>query len=1156
MSSRLNLFQSNRLENLFELMQALFAVPLSDPFASEKIIVSSKGMERWLRFQLAERVGICSGVDFALPAGFIWRLLQDAMPGLPAESPYSSGPLAWRLFGLLPQSQAREASPIVAAYLAEGDERRRMALAGKLADVFDQYLVFRSDWIAAWEEGRLLGNLGPDEAWQAKLWCEVRDSIRAGQYGATSPHRAEMFVQLFTQWAEHQPQRLPERLTVFGISSMPPAYIDVLGVLAEHIDVNLFLLNPCMAEWGAIVSPKALAFHALRSKQEARAQEKMYLDVGHPLLASMGKAGRDFFRAITERFPWSVGGDGPLFSDPCANLADANLLRQIQSDILHLYERGHDSRFRIANDDQSLTFHRCHSAMREVEVLHDRLCAMLARDKTLLASEIAVLLPDLGPYAPLIEAVFGGAAAAGAPVLPYNIADLSTAQECPAIDVYLQLFNLPDSRCTADEIFGLIETPQVARRFGIAAEDLATLQHWIDAAAIRWGLNAAHRAEFAELLGGEAGLAALGEANTWQAGLDSLLLGAALPQKLAGDTVPLWHGIAPWDQLEGSQVALLAKLKTLIDSLSAWRERLKAAQTLADWAVLAQQLLEEFLNFDPEVEAERLLVLSIRESLAAMATQGELAEFGAPVERKVVLDDLRHRFDTSSRGSGFMSRGITFCTMVPMRGLPFRVIAVLGLNETDFPRNPPTLGFDLIAQNPQLGDRSRRLDDRFLFLEIILAARDALYLSWVGRGVTDNETYPPSVLVSDLIDCVRQGFGLVDDDDGSALLANLINEYPLQVFSPKGFEANTPSQSYNPLWADAANRVLGVTVNDDEQFTATEAIAPEAAALELQPVPSVLSLDDLASAVMKPAHYYLRMRAELVLDEADGALAEDEPFDLRDFADRAVRDAALQYGSAAQDLLLAQGKAPLGTPGQLLVGEQIAAALQLKDVLPIYCGDAALPVFSGYLELSRSELAESDLSETLHGETASIQITLADLYPNGQHIVRSTIYPRDAIRYWIRHLALCCCAGQTGVQFAHTRVLSPDQVLYFPPLATDVARAQLIEYVRFYRAHWRSPQPFFTKSALMWGDDEVSSWEAVEKVWYGSFKKAGECEDPSIQLLWPNDALAVDSPQRAIFAAWAECLLHPLHQNMTTRSLGRDLALYQAQIQLMQECTE
>ncbi|WP_273432705.1 exodeoxyribonuclease V subunit gamma [Chitinibacter tainanensis] len=1126
MTARLNLFQSNRLENLFELMLALIEVPLTDPLANEKIIVSSKGMERWLRFALARRTGICAGVDFALPAGFVWQLLQQALPGLPKNSPYGSAALAWRLFEILPRSAARAQSPIVAAYLQEGDERRRMALAGKLADVFDQYLVFRRDWIAEWEAGRLVGNLGPDEAWQAALWREAHQAIQQGTLaqaglGAPVPHRAEMFVQLFARWAHEAPQHLPERLTVFGLASMPPAYIDVLGALAEHIDVNLFLLNPCREDWGAIVSPQAQA-----RQQLARPQESLYLDVGHPLLASMGKAGRDFYRAVTEAFPWTMGGDGPLFLDPAADLASPSLLQQLQSDILNLRQRGDApgavSRYVVPAQDRSLSFHSCHSPMREVEVMHDQICHWLAADPTLLAADIAVLLPDLGPYAPLIEAVFGGAAAACAPALPFNIADLTTAQECPAIAVFLQLFNLPASRCTADEVFGLLENPQLAARFGISADELATLQHWISSAGIRWGLDAAHRAE---VLAAAPGLAELGAANTWQAGLDSLILGAALPQAQAGEALPLWQGLAPWDDLEGSQVVLLAKLQAVISALASWRQRLQPARTLAEWSTEALQLLEAFFLFDPHQDAERLLLQAIRSTLAALAEEAALAELNTSVSRLVVLDWLTHRFDTSSRGSGFVSRGVTFCTMVPMRGLPFRRIAVLGLNESDFPRNPPQAGFDLIAQNPRLGDRSRRLDDRYLFLEILLAARDGLYLSWVGRGVRDNEAYPPSVLVADVLDVVRQGFAASSDDDGSTLLAQIYTEYPLQVFSPQSFQPDTPVQSFNPLWGDAARRLLQ---GPSELATGTgdAAVAPVlAGADEIPPLPT-LTLGLLAECLSKPATFFLRYRAQLNLDEAAGALPEDEPFDLRDFADRLVRERTLQYGPAAAELLAAQGQVPLGTPGRLLLAREIEAADALRQALPSYRGEADEQVLSEWLALSHA------------GQSYPLAVTLDRLYPAGQLIERSKVFPREVLRFWLRHLAYCALGGT-----APTRVLAPEEVWCFAPLSAVAALSELNTVLAFVLAHWQRPQAWFSKTALQWQTAEPEQrWDVLSKSWYDSFDKLGEYADPAIQLLWPEDPLAEESPWRDEFADWSERLLAPLFAHLSRSSLRADLA--------------
>ncbi|WP_288841520.1 exodeoxyribonuclease V subunit gamma [uncultured Deefgea sp.] len=1162
MSSRLHIYQSNRLENLFELLQALYGVALSDPFASEKIIVSSKGMERWLRFKLADRVGICAGIDFQLPASFVWSLLKDALPHLQADSPYSSSPLAWRLFGVLPTSGARAASPIVAAYLDEGDARRQMALAGKLADVFDQYLVFRSHWIAAWEAGQLVG-LGPDEAWQATLWREVKASIDA-DFGAM-PHRADMFVQLFNAWQNEGPSRLPERITVFGVAGMPPAYIDVLGALAEHIDVNLFLLNPCREEWGAIVSAQVIA-----RRQLERDQEDLYLDIGHPLLASMGKAGRDFYRAVTEAFPWSGGGEQWLFYDPLEHIATPSLLQTLQSDVLNLFNRDTHNAQVVAKNDRSLTFHNAHSAMREVEILHDEIAAMLVNDDSLLASEIAVLLPDMGPYAPLIEAVFGGAKASGAPNIPFNIADLTTQQECPAVDVLMQLLQLPESRCKADEMYGLLETPQVAARFDISSDQLLTIRHWIAAVGIRWGLDAAHRAEF--------DLFDMGAANTWQLGLDRLLLGLTLPNALAGDAVPLWGeasfaeglsgeglsewtALAPWDDLEGSQASLLAKLTRFVAAIAQWRSALAAPRTLLEWRDSILLLLEAFIVFDEHDEAELKLADAIRSTLADLAQESQLAGLTEAVPREVVADWLQHRFENSSRGSGFMSRGVTFCTMVPMRGLPFRVVAVLGLNENDFPRNPPTAGFDLIAQHPRLGDRSRRLDDRYLFLDLILAAREKLYLSWVGRSLKDDAHFPPSVLVSDVLDCVAQGFFLEGDVDASIeqrraqLLQHLTREYPLQPFSLQNFAGHTPDQaanamaSFNPLWRSAAEQIARTARHSaglaEGDSGANETAASDGTVSEAYPpfeIPTSLRWDELAQCLAKPAAYFLRHRAHLFFqnDANDGHLEDDEAFDLKDFRDYAVRELGLRYGLEAHDLVFARGNTPLGAPGNLLVDEQLYAACALLEALPRYQSSPVLPPQMVQLNIPLAACP-------------AVQITgwLDACYAEGRIVLKSQIYPRDVFRAWVEHLALC--AMQPSDMQTVTRWLSPERVLYFAPIAPAQAMLHLSEVLALYQAAMHAPLAFFPHSALAWGkaaasdaaDDDATQairWAALIKRWLPSFNTDGEWQEVQNQLLWPQDPLQMSSATAAQCRHWAERIVLPMLAVVKDRSLHLDFA--------------
>ncbi|MGL6042042.1 MAG: hypothetical protein ACRC01_12710, partial [Deefgea sp.] len=425
------------------------------------------------------------------------------------------------------------------------------------------------------------------------------------------------------------------------------------------------------------------------------------------------------------------------------------------------------------------------------------------------------------------------------------------------------------------------------------------------------------------------------------------------------------------------------------------------------------RVLDAFIVFDEQDDVELKLAEVIRSTLATLADEAALAGFKEAAPREVICDWLQHHFENSSRGSGFMSRGVTFCTMVPMRGLPFRVVAVLGLNESDFPRNPPTAGFDLIAQNPLLGDRSRRLDDRYLFLDIILAAREKLYLSWVGRSLKDDAHFPPSVLVSDVLDCVAQGFLLEGDLDASLevrrenLLKHLVVAYPLQPFSQQCFAGNTRIQSFNPLWQTAAIKIATAQVQNDS-------VAPE-----IYPpyqLPTELRWDELAQCLAKPAAYFLRHRAHLYLKEADGHLLDDEAFDLGDFRDSRIRELGLQYGLEAHDLVFARGDTPLGVPGQLLVDEQLQVANQLREALPLYRrGEALAP-------------------QAVDIVLPQLRVTgwLDACYPTGRIVVKSQIHSRDVFRAWVEHLALC--AIQPAGMVLNTRWLSPERVFTFAPL--------------------------------------------------------------------------------------------------------------------------
>ncbi|HSC83473.1 MAG TPA: exodeoxyribonuclease V subunit gamma, partial [Pseudomonas sp.] len=684
----LNLYHAPDLESLGVLATSLLAKPQREPFAPAQVVVPSQGIGRWLTLQLARAQGIAMQLEVQLPSAFVWGLSRLVLGQLPEQSAFTPVTLTWRLYDWLCEPANLARAERLQRYLDGGDERRRLSLAAKIADVFDQYLLYRDDWLAAWERGELC-DLGADEAWQALLWREL---TKDGH-----PHRARLLDDLLQRLYDPTPiAGLPERLLVFGISSLPPHHLRVLDGLARHTEVVICALNPCREAWGDIRDIRELA------KQPELSPDEWYLDVGHPLLASLGKQGRDFFDSLFSLVSAEGGQEHAVYSED-ADLRDDSLLHALQNDILRLHLRLRplqpDERIELRPDDRSLELHIAHSPLREVEILHDQLLARFASDPTLSPDQVVVLTPDIERYAPYIEAVFS--AKTGAPRIPFSLADRSLRAELPLLEAFLDLLALPESRFAAEEVLAWLEQPAIARRAGIEPEDLPLLRDWLRDAGVRWGRDAGHHAA----LGFPAD-----NAFTWAQGLDRLLLGFAAPPQLAGDGIPLLGDSLPLDALEGARGQLLGRLCAFVGKLAGLAENLQRARPLGDWALDLQGLLDSL--FDEREAGDTLLLLS--QSCAALARQATDAGIARPLELALVRQQLGTALEAGGGASGFLTGAVTFCTMVPMRSLPFRLVCLLGLDDGALPRRTPVAGFDLISHKPRRGDRARRLDDRYL----------------------------------------------------------------------------------------------------------------------------------------------------------------------------------------------------------------------------------------------------------------------------------------------------------------------------------------------------------------------------------------------------------------------------------------------------------
>lgn len=1100
----LSLYHAPDLETLGALACRLLAQPQADVLAPARVVVPSQGIGRWLTLQLAREQGIAMHLEVHLPSSFVWALARQVLGALPEQSAFNPQAMTWRLYDWLCEPANLARAERLQRYLEGGDERRRLALAAKIADVFDQYLLYRDDWLAAWERGELC-DLGPDEAWQALLWAEL---TKDGH-----PHRARLLGELLARLhGDAVIEGLPERLLVFGISSLPPHHLRVLEGLARHADVVICALNPCREAWGEIRDVRELAHSEV-------SPDDWYLDVGHPLLASLGKQGRDFFDSLLGQIAEEHG----IYPQD-AELSDDSLLHALQNDILRLRTRMPDERLALRADDRSLELHIAHSPLREVEILHDQLLARFAADPCLSPDQVVVLTPDIERYAPFIEAVF--ARREGAPYVPYSLADRSLRAETPLIEAFLGLLSLPESRFAAEEILAWLEQPAIARRAGIEPEDLPLLRDWLRQAGVRWGRDGQHRAAL--------DLPA-DDAFTWRQGLDRLLLGFAAPPQLAGDGLPLLGDSWPLDALEGARAQLLGRLCAFVELLAGLAERLQRARPLADWALDLQGLVDAL--FDEREAGDTLLLLS--QACAALGRQATDAGITRPVELALVRQQLGAALESGSGASGFLTGAVTFCTMVPMRSLPFRLVCLLGLDDGALPRRTPAAGFDLIAKRPRRGDRARRLDDRYLFLETLLSARDGLYLSYVGRDPRDNAELPPSVLVSELLEAVDLTAVAGQPESGGSGLgreyasaeasrprplpqeqkasARITVEHPLQPFAPGNFERSGPRQGFASAWFRAAQRL---------------AEAPAEAPAFIQRLPEAnddwltLEPSQLLYCFKHPARFLLEQRLGLRLADAEEGIAADEPFSLERSAYLGLRQLALQAvergWSEEQERRVARaaGWLPPGELGHALWGKQRGPVRAFAPRL-----FEARPEESPEPLLVDIQLAGVRLHGWLDGVTSSGLFDWRLRAPDA----------RDLPGFWLRHLLLNVAATPDIAR--ESLLVSPAGDWQLGPL--DNPAALLEPWLAAYREALCEPLPFITRSSYDFAralvtpsaksrkEPIAAARDKAQAAWFGAefSPLAGEVFDP-----WYALAFREREPLGERFEQLAEQLLGPALQ--------------------------
>jgi len=1093
----LRVYHSNRLDVLEALMEFIVEQDrLNDPFEPEMVLVQSTGMAQWLQMTLSKRFGIAANIAFPLPASFIWDMFVRVLPDIPEQSAFNKQSMSWKLMTLLPEMLEQEAFAPLHHYLADDSDKRKLfQLASRVADLYDQYLVYRPEWLTRWEADQRVDGIDEAQQWQAPLWKALVEHTAA--LGQPLWHRANLY-QRFIQALENSeqpPAGLPSRVFICGISALPPVYLQALQALGKHVDVYVLFTNPCRYYWGDIKDPAFLAKLLARQRRHHREQRSLPLfrdsqqapslfnaegeqDVGNPMLASWGKLGRDYIYLL-------AGLERYQELDAFVDIEPDNLLHNLQYDILELQNSAiagrtaeefarSDSKRELDPDDRSLSIHVCHSPQREVEVLHDRLLAMLEEDPSLSPRDIIVMVSDIDSYSPFIQAVFGSAS--GERYVPWAISDRRARQSHPALQSFITLLSLPDSRFVSEDVLALLDVPVLAARFNIDEEGLRYLRQWVNESGVRWGMDDDNVREW--------DLPPTGQ-HTWRFGLTRMLLGYAM-ESSEGE----WQSILPYDESSGLIAELVGHLASLLMRLNQWRQRLAQERPLTEWLPVCREMLNDF--YLPDTDTEAALTL-IEQQWQGIIDQGLESHYGATVPLSLLRDELAQRLDQERISQRFLAGPVNICTLMPMRSIPFKVVCLLGMNDGIYPRALAPLGFDLMSQKPVRGDRSRRDDDRYLFLEALMSAEQKLYISYIGRSIQDNSERYPSVLVQELIDYIGQSHCLQGDE---ALNCDQ---------SERRVKAHITHQ-HSRMPFDAANFIPGERQSYAREWLKAASLEGEAHGEFIRPLPPVvfdtLAFEQLQRFWSHPVRAFFQMRLQVNFRTEESDIPETEPFTLEGLTRYHLNQQLVNTLVDEQDPGLmyrrfrAGGELPFGAFGEIAWDDQRQEMQALAD------------------RVNSCRQPGKSLEIDLQCDGVNITGWLPQVQSDGLLRWRPSMQNvSQGMQLWLEHLVYCASGG-TGES---RLLLRKDGEWRFPPLPAEDAMKYLAELVAGYREGLSQPLLFLPESGGAWlkacydSENNVILWddETQQKArskfmqaWEGSMVVRGEGADVWYQRLW------------------------------------------------------
>ena len=677
---RIYLHKSNNPNALLhETFGIIREIEKNNPFERKTVVVQSEAMGRWLALKAADENGIAANIEFVTPDKFL-RNFAEKYLGIKANgSVFNKKNTEWALYSLFKSDFLEKPVFMPIKNYIQNDERRCFGLCRKIADLFEQYAVYRPHIIAAWQKGKVCSE-SPDEIWQKEIFLELK---RLDPF--SEPDFAKVFIEK-CQSAQLKAE-FTKPLILFGISRMNKYHLNMFTHLSVLFPVHIFAILPSSE-------------YIYKVDKKNREEKETFF--------------RKFCEADMEITDFFV--ENPLFqeSDIFVKPTADTLLSSIQRDILEDKEKPEE----IPCDD-SVRISACCGKMRETEVLKDSLLELFKDDETLSPEDIVVLCPDLKSYEPYINAVFGNSRTDDSAFIPFVITEGETADEAKISETFLKIIRLSSGNYGKSEILSIFKEPCVCGKFGISRENFPEIEKLLEESGVKRGLDSSFMEKKYRLSG----------QNTWEFGLKRIMMSSFMPFSEKGEG---FEDILPVENFRQDKIVLAEGFITFVKELFRFAENAAEEKTPSEFKSMLVKALDFFFVDDKNSSGG---IRHLKEIISSFAERA--GKYAAKIHFDAVRTYIEDEIAATVFRKNTVGSKLNFSSLKQMHNLPFRVVCLIGMDEDSFPRKDTEYAFDLThlvkAESGEPKIRSLRENDSDFFLDAILSAGEKLIISYDGK---------------------------------------------------------------------------------------------------------------------------------------------------------------------------------------------------------------------------------------------------------------------------------------------------------------------------------------------------------------------------------------------------------------------------------------